>query len=238
MEYTTIIIEAADTLQYGFLAGLGAKMLPSLIGGIGSLFGKKKRKQEFNASKGAYDQAKQSYKDFDFKNLYSDLENPFEDLRVSTEAAEFQSQQSQQGLAQSLDALRGAGGGTGAAAVAQAMAQQQAKTQQQIAAGISKQEVANERLAAQGQFQMQSQEAKAGMDIQGKEFDRESTIFGMEQQNYAAALEAKAKQREAGAQGLGALGAGILGGYANKEGAKGLGGVLGAVGGFLGLKTG
>jgi hypothetical protein len=84
---------------------------------------------------------------------------------------------------------------------------------------------------------MQSQEAKAGMDIQGKEFDRESTIFGMEQQNYAAALEAKAKQREAGAKGLGALGAGILGGYANKEGATGLGGVLGAVGGFLGLKN-
>ena len=216
MEYTTIIIEAADTLQYGFLAGLGAKMLPSLIGGIGSLFGKKKRKQEFNASKGAYDQAKQSYKDFDFKNLYSDLENPFEDLRVSTEAAEFQSQQSQQGLAQSLDALRGAGGGTGAAAVAQAMAQQQAKTQQQIAAGISKQEVANERLAAQGQFQMQSQEAKAGMDIQGKEFDRESTIFGMEQQNYAAALEAKAKQREAGSKALGALGGLAAGGLSSK----------------------
>jgi len=216
MEYTTIIIEAADTLQYGFLAGLGAKMLPSLIGGIGSLFGKKKRKKEFNNAKGAYDQAKQSYKDFDFENLYSDLENPFEDLRVSTEAAEFQSQQSQQGLAQSLDALRGAGGGTGAAAVAQAMAQQQAKTQQQIAAGISKQEVANERLAAQGQFQMQSQEAKAGMDIQGKEFDRESTIFGMEQQNYAAALEAKAKQREAGSKALGALGGLAAGGLSSK----------------------
>ena len=216
MEYTTIIIEAADTLQYGFLAGLGAKMLPSLIGGIGSLFGKKKRKKEFNNAKGAYDQAKQSYKDFDFENLYSDLENPFEDLRVSTEAAEFQSQQSQQGLAQSLDALRGAGGGTGAAAIAQAMAQQQAKTQQQIAADISKQEVANERLAAQGQFSMQSQEAKAGMDIQGKEFDRESTIFGMEQQNYAAALEARAKQQEAKSAGLGALGTvagiGIFGG--------------------------
>jgi len=224
IEYTTIVVEAADTLQYGFLAGLGMKLLPSLIGGVGSLFGKKKRNQEFGATKGAYDQAKQSYKNFEFENLYSNLENPFEDLRVSTEAAEFQSQQSQQGLAQSLDALRGAGGGTGAAAIAQAMAQQQAKTQQQIAADISKQEVANERLAAQGQFQMQSQEAKAGMDIQGKEFDRESTIFGMEQQNYAAALEAKAKQREAGAKGLGALGVVAGGGLAN----------IGKEGGFLG----
>jgi len=224
MEYTTIIIEAADTLQYGFLAGLGMKLLPSLIGGVGSLFGKKKRRQEFNASKADYNQAKQSYKDFEFENLYSNLENPFEDLKVSTEAAEFQSQQVQQGLAQSLDALRGAGGGTGAAAIAQAMAQQQARTQQQIAADISKQEIANERLAAQGQFQLQSQEARAGMDIQGKEFDRESTIFGMEQQNYAAALEARAKQREAGAKGLGALGVVAGGGLAN----------IGKEGGFLG----
>ena len=219
IEYTTIIVEAADTLQYGILAGLGMKLLPSLIGGIGSLFGKKKRNKEFGATKGAYDQAKQSYKDFSFENLYTNLENPFEDLRVSTEAAEFQSQQSQQGLAQSLDALRGAGGGTGAAAVAQAMAQQQAKTQQQIAAGISKQEVANERIAAQGQFQMQSQEAKAGMDIQKQEFGRESTIFGMEQQNYAAALEAQAKQREAGSGALGALGTIVGGAIFGGEGA-------------------
>ena len=218
MEYTTIIIETADTLQYGILAGLGAKLLPSLIGGIGSLFGKRKRKNEFNASLGAYNQAKQSYKDFEFKNLYSDLENPFEDLRVSTEAAEFQSQQLQQQSAQTLDALRGAGGGTGAAAIATSLAQAQAKNQQRIAADIAKQEIANERLAAQGQFSMQSQEAKAGMDIQKQEFDRASTIFGMEQQNYAAALEARAKQREAGSKGLGALGAVVGGGIFGGEG--------------------
>ena len=215
MEYTTIIIEAADTLQYGFLAGLGVKLLPSLISGVGSLFGKKKRKQEFDASKSAYNQAMQSYKDFEFQNLYSNLENPFEDLRVSTEAAEFQSQQLQQQSAQTLDALRGAGGGTGAAAIATSLAQAQARNQQRIAADIAKQEVANERLAAQGQFQMQSQEAKAGMDIQKQEFGRESTIFGMEQQNYAAALETRAKQRQAGSKGLGALigtvGGGLLG---------------------------
>src|SRR5210317_1904861 len=166
MEYTTIIIEAADTLQYGFLAGLGAKLLPSLIGGIGSMFGARKRKQEFNASKSAYNQAMQSYKDFEFENLYSNIENPLEDLRVSTEAAEFQSQQVQQGLAQTLDALRGAGGGTGAAAIAQALAQQQSKNQQQIAARIEEQEIANERLAAQNAQQLSLATAGAEMNIQ------------------------------------------------------------------------
>lgn len=224
-----LLIEAADSLQYGFLAALGGKLLPSLIGGVGSLFGRRKRKDEFGAAKSAYNQAKQSYKNFEFENLYSNLENPFEDLRVSTEAAEFQSQQQQASLAQSLDALRGAGGGTGAAAVAQALAQQQAKTQQQIAADIAKQEVANERLAAQGQFSMQSQEAKAGMDIQKQEFGRESTIFGMEQQNYAAALEARAKQREAGSKGLGALVGTVAGGIFGNKGSfgKNIGAMLG-----------
>jgi hypothetical protein len=225
MEY--IIIENINFMEYGILAALGGKLLPSLISGVGSLFGRRKRKQEFSASLGAYNEAKQSYKDFEFQNLYSNLENPFEDLRVATEAAEFQAQQQQQGLAQSLQALRGAGGGTGAAAIAQALAQSQARTQQQIAADIAKQEIANERLAAQGLFQLQSQEAKAGMDIQRQEFDREATIFGMEQQNYAAALEAQAEQRKAEAKGLGALGGLAAGGLASKlRGGKFIDGVI------------
>ena len=216
MEYTTIIIQAADTLQYGFLAGLGAKLLPSLIGGIGSMFGGRKRRNEFNRAKGDFDAAKASFKNFEFENLYSNLENPFEDLRVSTEAAEFQSQQLQQQSAQTLAALRGAGGGSGAAAIATSLAQSQARNQQRIAADLAKQEVANERLAAQGLFSLQQAEAKAGMDIQKQEFGRESTIFGMEQQNYAAALEARAQQQQARSSGLGALGTiagiGIFGG--------------------------
>ena len=203
---------------------LVAAAVPSIVSGIGSLFGGRKRRRRERAARNQYNQALNQYKNFEFENAFAGLENPFEDLRVSTEAAEFQSQQVQQGLAQSLDALRGAGGGTGAAAIAQAMAQQQAKTQQQIAADISKQEVANERLAAQAALRMQQMEAQGDMAVQQQEFGRESTLLGMSQQELAGA-------RKARAEATSALG-GMFGGIAT----AGIGAGLAGFGPFKGLK--
>lgn len=203
---------------------LVAAAVPSIVSGIGSLFGGRKRRRRERAAQNQYNQAINQYKNFEFENAFAGLENPFEDLRVSTEAAEFQSQQVQQGLAQSLDALRGGGGGTGAAAIAQAMAQQQAKTQQQIAADISKQEVANERLAAQAALRMQQMEAQGDMAVQQQEFARESTLLGMSQQELAGA-------RKARAEATSALG-GMFGGIAT----AGIGAGLAGFGPFKGLK--
>ncbi len=193
-----------------------AAAVPSIVSGIGSLFGGGKRRARERKAQHQYDQALAGYKDFKFENAYAGMENPMEDLRVSTEAAEFQSQQVQQGLAQSLDALRSGGGGTGAAAIAQAMAQQQSKTQQQIAADISKQEVANERIASQAAMRMQAMEAQGAMAVQDKEFGRESTILGMQQQELAGA-------RQARAEATSALG-GMFGGVATAFAGAGLAG--------------
>lgn len=204
---------------------LVAAAVPSIVSGIGSLFGGRKRRRRERAAQNQYNQAINQYKNFEFENAFAGLENPFEDLRVSTEAAEFQSQQVQQGLAQSLDALRGGGGGTGAAAIAQAMAQQQARTQQQIAADISKQEVANERLAAQATLRMQQMEAQGDMAVQQQEFGRESTLLGMSQQELAGA-------RKARAEATSALG-GMFGGIAT----AGIGAGLAGFGPLKGLKS-
>lgn len=195
---------------------LVAAAVPSIVSGIGSLFGGRKRRRREKAAQNQYNQALAGYKNFEFENAFEGLENPMEDLRVSTEAAEFQSQQVQQGLAQSLDALRGAGGGTGAAAVAQAMAGQQARTQQQIAADISKQEVMNERMAAQATMRMQAMEAQGAMAVQQQEFGRESTILGMQQQELAGARKARAEATSAlggmfGGIATAGIGAGLSG---------------------------
>ena len=195
---------------------LVAAAVPSIVSGIGSLFGGRKRRRRERAARNQYNQAINQYKNFEFENAFAGLENPFEDLRVSTEAAEFQSQQVQQGLAQSLDALRGGGGGTGAAAIAQAMAQQQARTQQQIAADIAKQEVANERLAAQATLRMQQMEAQGDMAVQQQEFARESTLLGMSQQELAGARKARAEATSAlggmfGGIATAGIGAGLSG---------------------------
>jgi len=209
--------------------GLIAAAVPGIMKGIGSLFGGGARRREEKRARAQYKEAMGAYKDFKFENAFANLENPYEsventleDMRVATQAAEFQSQQQQAGLAQTLDALRGAGGGTGAAAIAQALAQSQAAGQQQIAANIEQQEVMNERMAAQagmqiqmaeagGAMQTQMAEARGAMDIQDKEFGRTETLFGMSQQRLAAAREARAAATQAFGEGLGAFGAAYAG---------------------------
>ncbi len=209
--------------------GLIAAAVPGIMKGIGSLFGGGARRREEKRARAQYEDAMGAYKDFKFENAFANLENPYEsventleDMRVATQAAEFQSQQQQAGLAQTLESLRGAGGGTGAAAIAQALAQSQAAGQQQIAANIEQQEVMNERMAAQagmqigmaragGAMQTQMAEARGAMDVQGQEFGRTETLFGMSQQRFAAATEARAQATQAFGEGLGAFGAAYAG---------------------------
>jgi len=190
---------------------LVAQAVPGIIKGIGSLFGGGKRRREERRSRKQYNQQMSAFENFQFSNVYEGLENPYEsveneleDLRVATQASEFQAQQQQQGLAQTLEALRGSGGGTGAAAIAQALAQQQSRNQQQIAARIEEQEIANERLAAQSAQQLSLTRAGAGMQlqmaeaagadaVQQREFDKTGTLLGMAQQRYATAQQARAQ---------------------------------------------
>ena len=190
---------------------LVASAVPGIIKGIGSLFGGRKRRREEKKSRRQYNQQMSAFQNFQFDNAfenltnpYEDVENELEDLRIATQASEFEAQQQQQGLAQTLDALRGAGGGTGAAAIAQALAQQQSRNQQQIAARIEEQEIANERLAAQNAQQLslaragadmsiQQAQAQAAMAVQDREFDKTGTLLGMAQQRYATAQQARAQ---------------------------------------------
>jgi chromosome segregation ATPase len=190
---------------------LVAQAVPGIIKGIGSLFGGRKRRREERRARGQYNRQMSAFQNFQFDNAfenltnpYEDVENELEDLRIATQASEFEAQQQQQGLAQTLDALRGAGGGTGAAAIAQALAQQQSRNQQQIAARIEEQEIANERLAAQNAQQLsltragadmniQQAQAQGAMAVQDREFDRTSTLLGMAQQRYATAQQARAQ---------------------------------------------
>lgn len=166
------------------LVGQGVGGLAGIAMGI---IGSGARKREQKAATAAYEQSLADYKNFQFENAYADIENPFEDLRVSTEAAEFQAQQNQQGLAQTLDALRSSGGGAGAAAVAQALAQSQARQTQQIAADIARQEVANEGARASFQGQLNIAEAEGAEGLEEKEYGRTVTTLGMDQQRKEAA---------------------------------------------------
>jgi|GEM_PF-5958905 len=88
----------------------------------------------------------------DVKSLTGDMSNPFANLSVATGAAEIQMQQSDAALANTLDTLRATGaGGGGATALAQAALQ----SKKGVAASIESQEVANQKLRAQGEQTLQ-----------------------------------------------------------------------------------
>lgn len=206
-------LSAPDTPSAFEKANIAIGAASGLAGIAAGLIGGGQRRREQRRAKQEYEQMMGEYKNFEFQNAYLNLENPFEDLRVSTEAAEFQAQQNQQALAQSLDALRSGGGGVGAAALAQSLANVQAQQTQRIAADISRQEVENEKMAAAGQAQIQQLQAQGQMAVQSMEFDRTETLLGMSQQRKAAADVARQQATASLIGGIGSIaGAALSGG--------------------------
>ena len=187
--------------QGNILKGVGG----AVSGILGGVIGGRKRRQEQSQAREALKQQMAEYKNFKFENAFAAMENPFEDLTVNTQQAEFQAQQQQQGMANTLDQLRQGGGGMGAAALAQALVGQQRQGMQQISASIGLQESANARMAAQGEARMQMAEAKGAMDVQQSEFGRTQTLLDMSATRKNAADAARAQATQSFVGGIGNL---------------------------------
>jgi hypothetical protein len=107
-------------------------------------------------------------------NFASQMENTAEDLTVNTQQAEFQAQQQQQGLANTLGSMRGAAGSSGIAALAQSLAGQQSQNLQAASASIGQQEASNRQLAAQQGANIQQAIAGESSINQAREIDQAS----------------------------------------------------------------
>ena len=106
------------------------------------------------------------------KDLSGIVSNPFANLGVATAATAMQIEQTDQALANTLDALRETGSGAGGAT---ALANAALKSKQGITADLEQQEANNEKLKAQGAQQMeqvQLQQAQRMQDIQMSEGQR------------------------------------------------------------------
>lgn len=210
-------IQGFSNMSADQTAGVIGGAVSGVAGILGGVIGGRKRRQEQRAARQELATQTAAYKNFQFENAFANMDNPFEDLTVNTQQAEFQAQQQQQGMANTLDQLRQSGGGMGAAALAQALVGQQRQGMQQISASIGMQEAANARMSAQGEAQMQMAEARGAMAVQGQEFDRESTLLGMSQQRSAAADAARAQATQSLVGGIGSL-AGAAVGFAGAGG--------------------
>ena len=102
-----------------------------------------------------------------------EITNPFENLAVATQAAEFQAEQADIALANTLDTLRATGAGAGGAT---ALAQAALQSKKGISANIEQQEVQNEKLKAQGEqfaFQIREQREMQRLDRQAGLIERD-----------------------------------------------------------------
>ena len=177
-------------------AGGFAQIAQGLAKTAGSLIGGGARRREQRAANKELKQRKQAYEDFEMKNVYEGTTNPYEDLKVNTQEAEFMAQQSQQGLANTLGSLSATAGGSGIAALAQTMAGQQAMNIQRAGASIGMQESRNEAMRAQGEERRQVRIAQGAADVQQFELGRTETLFDMAatRKKEADAARAKATQ--------------------------------------------
>ena len=162
-----------------------------IVSSASSIFGGKRQKREARRAAAAalaerqeqqkrVDEQVAEYKAMKFENPYANLTNVAEDMRVSTQAADFQMQQAAQTRANILGGLRGAAGASGIAALAQTLANEGALQAQKVSAGLAKQELANERARAQAEGKLQLQKAQGDIMVQQAETSRQATILGMQ----------------------------------------------------------
>ncbi len=123
------------------------------------------------------------------EDLSDSLSNPYANLGVATQAAEFQAEQAEIGLANTLDTLRATGASAGGAT---ALAQAALASKKQISASLEMQEASNQKLVAQGdeklqQLVMSEKQRIQNADVMGKQF-----MFGAQDSRENQQLNRKA----------------------------------------------
>lgn len=122
------------------------------------------------------------------KDLSSQITNPFNQITVSTAAAEMQAEESDIALANTLDTLEQTGASAGGATT---LAMAALKSKKDVAATIEQQEATNSKLRAEGEAQMnrekvaakqQAQEAQIQLKGRKEEADAKGEIFQFQAQ--------------------------------------------------------
>ena len=100
-------------------------------------------------------------------DLSGGMSNAYANLGVATQAAEFQAEQADMALANTLDTLRATGASAGGAT---ALAQAALQSKKSVSASIEQQEAEVERLKAQGQADLQNRKLEEQKRIQNAKF--------------------------------------------------------------------
>jgi hypothetical protein len=147
----------------------------------------------------------------------AEIRNPYANLAVATEAAEFQAQQADQSLANTLDAMQAGGFGAGGAT---ALAREASKSKQGISADIQKQEATNQKFFAQGEQIRQQAQIDKELDTINYEIGNLDRLDQKE-------IDARTAQQAAGQAGVSGSAQMMQSVMKNPEAMKAIGGIFG-----------
>ena len=189
------------------LALAAIQAAPSIIEGATSLIGANAQRKEIEErEKRARAALERSRARFEAQ----DITNPFANMTVNTQQAQFQADRLNQTTADTLNAFRAAAGQSGIAALAQSSINAAADATRKISADIGAQEAKNQIFIARGEEERQKREA----DLRG-------TLFGIDTAETTQAIAARAANEQQRAQGMGQILGGVTEGatsfYAGKK---------------------
>lgn len=193
--------------------GLMTQGATGVVGGIGGIIGGlsgmgKAKRQRKKASQD-FQRELSGLRGVDVSNPFARMRNPYTNLTVNKQQAEFQAQQGQQALTDILSQSRMAAGGSGVAALAQAMANQSTQMMQQASASIGEQESRNIFATAEGEMSRQMAIGQGEQGAQQLRAEKASVLTGYAADNLASANEALAAKQKALGEGIGSLVGGI-----------------------------
>ena len=172
-----------------------ANIITSSIGGGQRRAEQREAQKEFDIARAAY--ANQAMTD-----QMAGLQNTAEDLTVNQQQAQFQAQQQQQVLANTMGGMQAAAGGSGIAALAQAMANQQQQGMQRASASIGQQEAANQRMAARQGMHLQMAKARGRQDLEARRAAMLGEKLTWASERKSAADEAREQAKEGLMKGI------------------------------------
>ena len=154
----------------------------------------KQREQEARIQKSIYEDQLEELKNNrqDIVNPYAGITNEFANLGVATKAAEFQAEEADIALANTLDALSATGAGAGGAT---ALAQAALQSKRDISKTLQVQETQNQKLAAEGATNVARLKAEGEKFVFNAQENREQ-----QELDRAAGLLDEQRQREMDAQ--------------------------------------
>ena len=196
-----------DPMTAMLVISVGKGIYDMVSGGIKSSKARKDKK----LAQEAYDIRKQAYEDFDFN-----IQNPYEDIDLSTKAQELaQNEQSQQ-LANTLQSLKAGAGSSGGAALATSIARASAAAGQRAQAVTEQREMQMQQVAAQAQLEIDATQRQF-------ELSRMSNLMKSDMNALLAAQQAQAAGQQQFAEGIGGVAAaglqyGMEGGFTRSTG--------------------